>query len=66
MNLSGWVGFMLTRGQKATMIDADRLAGLRSMAEHTLPPRSDHHWFASYEEAELGPSSSERSRNGLW
>ncbi|MDO5092857.1 MAG: glycoside hydrolase family 2 TIM barrel-domain containing protein [Propionibacteriaceae bacterium] len=48
------------------MIDTDRLADPRFVAEHALPPRSDHRWFASYEEAELGHSSFERSLNGLW
>ncbi len=47
-------------------VDEALLADPQRYAEHVLPPRSDHRWFASRAEAESGVSSFERSLGGSW
>lgn len=47
-------------------IDASLLSDPERFAENTLPPRSDHRWFASRDEARQGVSSFEQSLNGTW
>lgn len=46
--------------------DVSRIADPLYFAENTLPPHSDHRWFASIEEASRGDSSFEHSLNGAW
>lgn len=47
-------------------IDASLLSDPKRFAENTLPPRSDHRWFASRQEALQGVSGFEQSLNGTW
>ena len=47
-------------------IDASLLRDPERFSENTLPPRSDHRWFASRDEALQGISGFEQSLNGNW
>lgn len=48
------------------VISVEYLADPQRFEENCLPPRSDHRWFASREEALAGESSLEQSLNGVW
>ena len=43
-----------------------RISDPEFVAEHRLPARSDHRWFADETEAAVGCSSFEQSLNGIW